>query len=194
MALRNIRHDGDPLLRKISKEVKEVTPRVKELVEDMIETMYHANGVGLAAPQIGVLKRVMVVDIEDEENRNPMAFINPVIFYEEGLDRDQEGCLSVPGVAGLVNRPQKIKVRALNKDGEEFELEAEDFLARAICHEVDHLEGILFTDKEDYERLTEEDLKRMYEENEDEEEEYEEDDSSVGKEKSKSYKKSKGIK
>lgn len=164
MALRIVRHDGDPVLRKISKEVKEVTPRIKELVEDMFETMYHSDGVGLAAPQVGILRRVIVVDVGEEDKRKPMAFINPEIIEKDGDVRGQEGCLSVPGVAGLVNRPERIKVKALDINGEEFTIEAEDFFARAICHEIDHLNGILFIDKEDYERLTEEDLKRLNEE------------------------------
>ncbi len=155
MALRNIRHDGDPVLRKISKEVPVVNERIKELAHDMLETMYEANGVGLAAPQVGILKRVIVVDVGLEEP-NPHIFINPVIYDENGTDRGTEGCLSVPGTMGYVNRPQKIKVKSINLEGEEIITEAEDFFARAICHEVDHLNGVLFIDREDYEEVVEE--------------------------------------
>lgn len=154
MALRIIRHDGDPVLRKISKEVKEVNDRIRELAEDMIETMYENYGVGLAAPQVGILKRVIVVDVDTEsENQEPYVFINPVIVEQSGEQRGPEGCLSVPGVMGEITRPFKIKVEALNTDGEKFTLEAEDFFARAICHEIDHLNGILFIDREDFEEV-----------------------------------------
>lgn len=154
MALLNIREDGDPILRKISKEVKEITPRIKELVEDMTETMNHAYGVGLAAPQVGILKRVILVDIStDEEEDDLHVFINPEITYTEGKCNGSEGCLSVPGIFGTVDRPEKIRVRYLDINGQEMEMEAEDFLARAICHEVDHLNGILFTDKEEFQEL-----------------------------------------
>ncbi|MDP4088489.1 MAG: peptide deformylase [Bacillota bacterium] len=143
MALRNIRKDNDEILRKKSRRVDDVNDRIKTLAKDMLETMYAANGVGLAAPQVGILKRVIVVDVGE----GPHAFINPEIVEKSGSCVDLEGCLSLPGRQGEVERPTKIKVNALNVNGEEFELEAEDFFARAICHEVDHLEGILFIDK-----------------------------------------------
>ncbi|MCF8018224.1 MAG: peptide deformylase [Vallitaleaceae bacterium] len=143
MALRKLRIDGDDILRKKSKTVDNITERIKELVEDMIETMYESQGVGLAAPQVGVLRRVFIVDIGD----GPIIFINPVIEEVEGEQYGLEGCLSVPGKQGDVLRPYKIKVKATDIEGTEFELEAEAFLARAICHEYDHLEGILYTDK-----------------------------------------------
>lgn len=150
MALRNVRLDGDPLLRKKSKTVKEVNDRIKELAADMFETMYHENGVGLAAPQVGILKRVIVVDIGEEEN-DPRCFINPEIISEDGTQRGPEGCLSVPGMRGLITRPDKITVKALDENGVETITEAEGFFARAICHEIDHLEGILFIDRDDFE-------------------------------------------
>lgn len=144
MALRNLRLEGDDILRKKAKQVKEITPRVKDLAQDMIETMYDNNGVGLAAPQVGVLKRIFVVDIGDGEG--PTIFINPVITEQEGEQYGAEGCLSVPGKQGDVLRPYKIHVKAQNIDGEDFEIEAEEFYARAICHEYDHLEGVLYID------------------------------------------------
>ena len=143
MALRNIRTDDDDILRKKSKVVEEVNDRIKILVKDMIETMYHANGVGLAAPQVGILKRVAVVDVGEGVH----VFINPEILERSGSCIDFEGCLSLPGKQGEVERPAKVKVKALKESGEEFIIEAEDFFARAICHEIDHLDGILFIDK-----------------------------------------------
>ncbi len=156
MALRNIREEQDPILRKISKEVKEVTPRIKELISDMYDTMYHANGVGLAAPQVGILKRVIVVDIGTEE-KDPHVFINPVITEASGSCNGTEGCLSVPGVYGFVDRPEKITVEYQDAEGTKQILEAQDYFARAICHEVDHLNGILFIDKPEFVEAVEED-------------------------------------
>lgn len=156
MALRNIREEQDPILRKISKEVKEVTPRIKELISDMYDTMYHANGVGLAAPQVGILKRVIVVDIGTEE-KDPHVFINPVITEASGSCNGTEGCLSVPGVYGFVDRPEKITVEYQDAEGNKQILEAQDYFARAICHEVDHLNGILFIDKPEFVEAVEED-------------------------------------
>ncbi len=145
MALREIRLDSDPVLRKISKPVKNITDRTKILVEDMIETMYHANGVGLAAPQVGILRRIAVVDIYDDTGVK--VLINPVITEKDGKSIDQEGCLSVPGYVGEVERPAHIKVEYTTIDGIETSMDAEGLLARAICHEIDHLDGILFVDK-----------------------------------------------
>jgi peptide deformylase len=156
MALRQIREEQDPILRKISKEVKEVTPRMKQLIEDMKETMYHANGVGLAAPQVGILKRIILVDVDMEEE-DLHVFINPVIVEEEGLCNGTEGCLSVPGEFGYVDRPEKIKLEYMDEDGKAQSLVAEDFFARAICHEVDHLNGILFIDKPEFQPAVMED-------------------------------------
>src|SRR5699024_4351542 len=134
MALRNIRDDRDPVLRKISKEIKEVTPRIRTLAQDMLDTMYHANGVGLAAPQVGILKRIVVVDtgLEPEE-RDPHVFINPVITMTEGSCNGTEGCLSVPGVFGYVDRPEKITLAYQDLEGNAKSLEAEGYFARAIC-------------------------------------------------------------
>ncbi len=144
MALRNVREAGDLILSKISKEVKEMTPRTSELIEDMLDTMYEANGVGLAAVQVGVLKRIFIVDVTGED---PYIFVNPRILATSGEQSGQEGCLSVPGKTGAVTRPNYIKIAAYNENMEYFELEAEELLARAICHECDHLEGHLYTEK-----------------------------------------------
>lgn len=144
MALRTIRRHGDDLLRKKSRAVDDINDRMKVLIKDMIETMYEFNGVGLAAPQVGILKRIFVVDVLD--GNGIRVFINPEIIEKSGSVKDVEGCLSIPGTQDEVERPKKIKVKALNENGEEFILEAEDFLARAICHENDHLDGILFVD------------------------------------------------
>lgn len=143
MAIRTIRTEKDEILYKKSREVKEITPRIQELVEDMFETMYEAEGVGLAAVQVGVLKRLFVIDVDDEQ----LVFINPVIIKEEGEQIDVEGCLSFPGIRGNVTRPEKVVVKAYDLDFNEFELEAEGLLARAISHEYDHLEGNVFVDK-----------------------------------------------
>ena len=145
MAIRTIRLEGDEILHKKSKEVDKIDERVVELVNDMIETMHKYNGVGLAAVQVGVLRRVFVVDVGDEHGL--IEFINPEIIETSGNQVYCEGCLSVPGRNANVNRPAKIKIRATNRHGEEFELEAEGILAICICHEFDHLEGILFIDK-----------------------------------------------
>ncbi|GIM27860.1 peptide deformylase [Clostridium polyendosporum] len=144
MAKRNIRKIGEDLLRKKSRNVDEINERVLTLIKDMIETMYDADGVGLAAPQVGILKRIFVIDIYD--GNGPKVFINPEILEKSGSKIDVEGCLSVPGEQGEVERPEKVKVKALDEKGIEFILEAEDLLARAICHENDHLDGILFVD------------------------------------------------
>ena len=141
MAVRTIRTIGDDILRKECKPVKEMTQRVEELIEDMFETMYENNGVGLAAPQVGILKQIVVIDVDDG---NQYVLINPEIIEEEGSQTGQEGCLSVPGKAGIVTRPQKVKVKALDENMEEFVLEGEDLLARAICHECAHLHGQLY--------------------------------------------------
>ena len=146
MALRQIRIQGDPVLEKKCREVKEMTPRLLELVQDMMETMHAESGVGLAAPQVGILRRIAVVDI-GEGGPGPLVLVNPVLLSQEGEQEGAEGCLSVPKMAGKVKRPQHIVVRAQNEKMETFEIEAEDFLARAILHEMDHLDGILYTTK-----------------------------------------------
>ena len=143
MALRKIREIGDPILNKTCKEVKEVTERTKDLIDDMFETMYEAQGVGLAAPQVGILKRIVVIDCGDD----PLLLINPEVLETSGEQTGQEGCLSVPGKAGIVTRPNYAKVKAYNEDMEEFIVEGEELLARALLHEIDHLDGHLYVEK-----------------------------------------------
>ena len=146
MALRNLVLEGDPLLRKTSRPVEEITPRIIKLLDDMPDTMYYGGrGIGIAAPQVGVLRRVFIVDVGDEHGL--IEFINPEILEVSGSQTDNEGCLSVPGKTCEVERPSHIKVKAMDRNGNEFELEADDLLARCICHENDHLNGILFIDK-----------------------------------------------
>ena len=143
MAVREIRTMGDDVLAKTCKEVKAMTPRTRILIEDMIDTMYEAMGVGLAAPQVGILKRIVVIDVGE----GPMVLINPVILETSGEQTGDEGCLSVPGKAGQVTRPNYVKVKALNEDMEEVIYEGEELLARAFCHEIDHLDGHLYVEK-----------------------------------------------
>lgn len=143
MALRNIRIDDDPILRKIAREIDEITDRIRTLEEDMLDTMYDADGVGLAANQIGILRRIVVIDLGD----GPVTMINPVIVNEEGNQVGLEGCLSIPDVNGKVPRPAKVRVEYMDMEGNAQVLEGEGMMAKAICHEVDHLNGILFTDK-----------------------------------------------
>lgn len=142
MALRNIRINDDPILRKKCKAVTEVTDKIRELVEDMIDTMYEAEGVGLAAPQVGILKRIVVIDVGD----GPVIMINPEILETSGSQTGQEGCLSVPGKAGIVTRPNYVKAKAYDLDMNEYIVEGEELMARAICHELDHLDGGLYID------------------------------------------------
>ena len=144
MAIRNIREIGDEVLTKKCKAVTEMTPRAKELTADMPETMYEANGVGLAAPQVGVLKRIVVIDTTGDD---PHILINPRIVESSGEQTGQEGCLSVPGKSGQVTRPNYVKAVALDVNMNEFELEGTELLARAICHELDHLDGHLYVEK-----------------------------------------------
>lgn len=146
MALRNIREIGDEILYKKAKEVKEVTEKTKELIQDMLETMYAADGVGLAAPQVGILKRIAVIDVTAEQD-SPIVLINPVITHTEGEQRGSEGCLSVPGKAGIVTRPNVVRAKAYDIDMNEFEIEGEELLARALIHEIEHLDGQLYVDK-----------------------------------------------
>ena len=152
MALRKIRLIGDSVLNKKAKEVTEITPKVKELIKDMFDTMYDANGVGLAAPQVGILKRIIVIDISPEGNE-PILLINPDIIETSGEQTGSEGCLSVPGKVGIVTRPDYVKVRTLDENMEEHEIEGTELLARAICHEIDHLNGQLYVDKVEGELL-----------------------------------------
>lgn len=146
MALRTIRIMGDEILLKGCREVKEITPRISTLIEDMLETMYHAQGVGLAAPQVGVLKQIVVIDVSEEGN-SPLVLINPEILELSGEQTGQEGCLSVPGKSGVVTRANYCKVKAYNEKMEEIIVEGEELLARAIQHEVDHLAGVLYVTK-----------------------------------------------
>ena len=162
MAIRNLRYEGDPILRKTSKEVKEITPKVLELIDDMLETMYEAGGVGLAAPQVGILKRIVVIDTTGED---PYILINPRIVESSGEQTGQEGCLSVPGKFGIVTRPNYVKAVALDVNMKPIEVEGTELLARAICHELDHLDGHLYVEK------AEGPLQDMTYDDEDEEEE-----------------------
>lgn len=165
MAIRAIRVIGDSVLNKKCKEVKAVNDRTKVLIEDMIDTMREANGVGLAAPQIGVLKRIVVIEIEPE---NVYVLINPVIVEQYGEQEGYEGCLSVPGKSGIVKRPNHVKVKAFDIDMNEYTLEGEGLLARAICHECAHLEGELYVDLVEGELIDNEELEKMYEEGQEE--------------------------
>ena len=142
MGLRTSRIQGDPVLEKKCRPITEMTPRLEDLIEDMLETMYEADGVGLAAPQVGMLKRLVVIDVGE----GPIVLINPEIIEKSGEQTGMEGCLSLPGKAGEVTRPNHVVCKALNEDMEEITVEGEELLARAICHELDHLDGILYKD------------------------------------------------
>ena len=144
MAVREVREMGDPILNKTCKEVKEVTERTLELIDDMFETMYETNGVGLAAPQVGILKRIVVIDTTGED---PILMINPRIIETSGEQTGYEGCLSVPGKYGMVTRPNYVKAVAYNEKMEEFTIEGTELMARAICHELEHLDGHLYVEK-----------------------------------------------
>ena len=143
MGIRQIRTIGDEILTKQCKPVKEMTPRIQQLIDDMFETMYESNGVGLAAPQVGVLKQIVVMDVDDE---NQYVLINPEIIETSGSQTGPEGCLSVPGMAGQVTRPNYVKVKAMDEDMNEVIYEGTELLARAFCHEIDHLDGKMYTD------------------------------------------------
>lgn len=155
MAIRNIREIGDPVLNKSCKEVTEVTDRIRELIEDMFETMYDADGVGLAAPQVGVLKRIVVIDVTGED---PILLINPVIMETSGEQTGNEGCLSVPGKTGVVTRPNYVKIKAYDENMNPFEIEGTELLARAFCHEIEHLDGHLYVEKVEGELMSTENL------------------------------------
>lgn len=146
MAIRNIREVGDKVLTKVSKEIREVDKKLLVLIEDMLDTMYEAGGVGLAAPQVGVLKRLIIIDVS-EEGDDPIILINPEILEMDGEQTGDEGCLSVPGKVGTVTRPNYVKVKAYNKNMEEIIVEGTELKARALCHEIDHLNGVLFVEK-----------------------------------------------
>ena len=173
MAILKVRQLGDEILTKKCKPVREITPRVLELIEDMFDTMYEAEGVGLAAPQVGILKRIVVIDVtpDPEDGEEPeeeellrYAMINPEIIEQEGKQTGYEGCLSYAGMTGVVTRPEKVTCRFTGTDGEEYELTGEGLLARAICHELDHLEGKMYTSLVEGEIITNEELQRRIEE------------------------------
>ncbi len=145
MAIRTIRTDDDPVLRKNTRTIEIVDDKIRDLISDMIETMYEADGVGLAGPQIGILKKIAVIDVYDDTGVK--VLINPEIIESEGEQEEVEGCLSLPGKAGVVKRPAHVVVKATNENGESYTIEGTGLLARALCHEIDHLSGILFTDK-----------------------------------------------
>ena len=155
MAIRKIREQGDDVLNKVCKEVKDISFRTKVLIDDMFDTMYESCGVGLAAPQVGILKRIVVIDCTGED---PILLINPEIIETSGEQTGYEGCLSVPGKSGIVTRPNYVKVRAQNIDMEWFEIEGEELLARAFCHEIDHLNGHLYVEKVEGPLVNNEDL------------------------------------
>ena len=146
MAIRKIRKIGDSILTKQTKEISEMTPRLETLIDDMLETMYDADGVGLAAPQVGVLKQLVVIDVSEGADQ-PIVLINPEIIETSGEQTGDEGCLSVPGKTGSVIRPNYVKVVAQDEELNEFEIEGEELLARAFCHEIEHLEGHLYVEK-----------------------------------------------
>lgn len=156
MATRKVREMGDPVLSKKCKEVTEITPRLQELIDDMFETLYEENGVGLAAPQVGILKRIVVIDTTGED---PLLLINPKILETSGEQDGYEGCLSVPGKSGKVTRPNYVKAFAYDENMEPFEIEGTELLARATCHEVDHLEGHLYVERVHGPLVNTEDLK-----------------------------------
>lgn len=143
MALRNIRTMGDEILTKVCRPVKENTPKIQQLIDDMFDTMYEAYGVGLAAPQVGILKRLVVIDADD----NPIVLINPEIIETSGEQTGEEGCLSLPGKSGQVTRPNYVKVKALDRDFKEIIVEGEELLARALCHECEHLDCHMYVEK-----------------------------------------------
>ena len=154
MGIRTVRTEGDECLRKVCKPVKSVSLRTRILIEDMFDTMYEANGVGLAAPQVGIRKRLVVIDCGDD----PIVLINPVVLETSGSQTGLEGCLSVPGKTGEVTRPNYAKVKALNEDMEEIIVEGEELLARCLLHEIDHLDGIMYVDKVEGELLSTDDI------------------------------------
>lgn len=145
MAIREIREDGDEILRKKSKVVEEVNDKIRQILDDMVETMHKYNGVGLAAPQIGLLKRLVVIDLYDD--KGPIKLVNPEIIKEKGEQEVEEGCLSFPNKYGKIIRPAQVTVKALDENGKEIKVNAKGLLAQALSHEVDHLNGILFVDK-----------------------------------------------
>lgn len=159
MAILNIVKEGDPVLRKICRPVTEITPRTLQLLEDMKETLHKADGCGLAAPQVGVLRRIALVEVEKGKL---YELINPEIIAREGTQNEMEGCLSIPGEWGITERPEKVTVRAMDRNGEMYEVSGEGLMARALCHELDHLDGVLYKDKAIH-MLTKEEIEEQLE-------------------------------
>ena len=159
MAILNIVKEGDPVLRKICRPVTEITPRILQLLEDMKETLHKADGCGLAAPQVGVLRRIVLVEVEKGQL---YELINPEIIAREGTQNELEGCLSLPGEWGITERPAKVTVRAMDRSGEIYEVSGEGLMARALCHELDHLDGVLYKDNAIH-MLTKEEIKEQFE-------------------------------
>lgn len=145
MAIRNLRYEDDEILRKRSREIDVIDDKIRQLAEDMMETMHKWDGLGLAGPQVGVLKRIIVIDLYEEGTQ--FTLINPVILKEKGVQDVEEGCLSFPNKFGKVERPKEVVVEALDIEGKKVKIKAKDLLAQALCHEIDHLNGVLFTDK-----------------------------------------------
>lgn len=166
MAIRQIREIGENCLTKTCKRVNDVSPRTLELIGDMLDTMYEAEGVGLAAPQVGILKRIVVIDAGEDYQDEPLILINPEVIATDGEQTDYEGCLSVPGKVGMVTRPMYAKVKAYDEQLNEFEVEGEGLLARALLHEIDHLDGMLYVDKVEGPLLTNEELLERQQERE----------------------------
>ncbi len=159
MAILNIVKEGDPVLRKICRPVTEITPRTLQLLDDMKETLHKADGCGLAAPQVGVLRRIALVEVEKGKL---YELINPEIIAREGTQNEMEGCLSIPGEWGITERPEKVTVRAMDRNGEMYEVSGEGLMARALCHELDHLDGVLYKDKAIH-MLTKEEIEEQFE-------------------------------
>ena len=159
MAILNIVKEGDPVLRKICRPVTEITPRTLQLLDDMKETLHKADGCGLAAPQVGVLRRIALVEVEKGKL---YELINPEIIAREGTQNEMEGCLSIPGEWGITERPEKVTVRAMDRNGEMYEVSGEVLMARALCHELDHLDGVLYKDKAIH-MLTKEEIEEQFE-------------------------------
>lgn len=168
MALRTIREMGEDVLNKVCKPVTEMTDRISVLIDDMLDTMYEADGVGLAAPQVGILKRIFVVDVGDEDgNPDPIVMINPMVLETSGEQTSFEGCLSVPGKVGKVTRPNYVKMKGLDRDMNEIVVEGTELLARALLHENDHLDGNLYVSKVEGRLYTNEELEELEENEED---------------------------
>ena len=174
MALRQIRELGDPCLGKICKPVKEINRRTRELIGDLLDTMYDADGVGLAAPQVGILKRIAVIDAGEDYQDEPLILINPEVLETGGEQTDYEGCLSVPGKVGRVTRPDHVKVRAYDMDMNEYIVEGDALLARALLHEIEHLDGHMYVEKVSGPLMTNEELAELLKQQEMEEESKEE--------------------